>query len=192
MWIKWWRADRLHFPSYAKTNVKYAEDGKRLTGNRECYFISQSNRLAPFLFLFFLPEWHWHLCILSLLVHLAEFTGQCWASQVVQWLKNWSANAGNSGDVAQSLGWDGSLEKEMATRSSILAWIISWTEEPSRLQSMGSQRVAHDWATEHTYMHTVLYTIWCWATNWGCKEADTTEWLALSPFHFQCYNRWSW
>ena len=36
------------------------------------------------------------------------------------------------------------LEKEMATHSSILAWRISWTEEPEGLQSMGSQRVRHD------------------------------------------------
>ena len=39
------------------------------------------------------------------------------------------------------------LEKEMATRSSILAQKIPWTEEPGRLQSMGSQRVEHDWVT---------------------------------------------
>ena len=44
----------------------------------------------------------------------------------------------------QSLGWKDTLEKEMATHSSILAWKIPWTEEPSRLQSMGSQRVGHD------------------------------------------------
>ena len=44
----------------------------------------------------------------------------------------------------QSLGQENLLEKEMATHSSILAWEISWTEEPSRLQSMGSQRVGHD------------------------------------------------
>ena len=36
------------------------------------------------------------------------------------------------------------LEKEMETYSSILAWKIPWTEEPGRLQSMGSQRAAHD------------------------------------------------
>ena len=41
------------------------------------------------------------------------------------------------------------LEKEMATHSSILAWEISWTEEPGGLQSMGSQRVGHDWATHY-------------------------------------------
>ena len=39
----------------------------------------------------------------------------------------------------QSLGWEDSLEKEMATHSSVLAWRIPWTEEPSGLQSMGSK-----------------------------------------------------
>ena len=43
----------------------------------------------------------------------------------------------------QSLGWEDPLEKEMATHSSILAWEIPWTEEPGRLQSMGSQRVGN-------------------------------------------------
>ena len=42
------------------------------------------------------------------------------------------------------LGRDDSLEKEMATHSSILAWRIPWTEEPGRLHSMGSQRVRHN------------------------------------------------
>ena len=44
----------------------------------------------------------------------------------------------------RSLGWEDSLEKEMATHSSTLAWKIPWTEEPGELQSMGSQRVGHD------------------------------------------------
>ena len=44
----------------------------------------------------------------------------------------------------QSLGWEDLLEKETATHSSILAWKIPWTEEPGRLQSMGSRRVGHD------------------------------------------------
>ena len=44
----------------------------------------------------------------------------------------------------QSLGWEVPLEKEMATHSSIHAWKIPWTEEPGRLQFMGSQRVGHD------------------------------------------------
>ena len=44
----------------------------------------------------------------------------------------------------RSLDWEGPLEKEMATHSSILAWRIPWTEEPGGLQSTGSQRVGHD------------------------------------------------
>ena len=47
----------------------------------------------------------------------------------------------------QSLGWEDPLEKEMAPHSSTLAWEIPWMEEPGRLQSMGSQRVGHNWAT---------------------------------------------
>jgi len=48
------------------------------------------------------------------------------------------------------LGQEDSLEKEMATHSSILAWRISWTEEPDRLQSKGSQKVGHDLTTKTT------------------------------------------
>ena len=44
----------------------------------------------------------------------------------------------------QSLGQEDALEKEMATRSSILAWRIPWTEEPGELQSLGSLRVGQD------------------------------------------------
>ena len=48
-----------------------------------------------------------------------------------------------------SLGQEDSLEKEMATHPSILAWRIPWTEEPGGLQSTGLQRIGHDRATEH-------------------------------------------
>ena len=44
----------------------------------------------------------------------------------------------------RSLGWEDPLEKEMAIHSSTIAWKIPWTEEPDRLQSIGSQRVGHD------------------------------------------------
>ena len=44
----------------------------------------------------------------------------------------------------RSLGSEDLLEKDMTTHFSILAWGIPWTEEPSRLQSMGLQRVGHD------------------------------------------------
>ena len=49
---------------------------------------------------------------------------------------------------AQSLGWKDPLEKEMAIHSNILAWEIPWTEKPSRLQSMGLQRIGHNLATK--------------------------------------------
>ena len=44
----------------------------------------------------------------------------------------------------RSLGWEDPLEKEMAIHSSTIVWKIPWTEEPGRLQSVGSQRVGHD------------------------------------------------
>ena len=49
-------------------------------------------------------------------------------------------------------------EKEMATHSSTLAWKISWTEKTGRLQSMGSQRVGHDWATSLDYFTSYFIT----------------------------------
>ena len=58
----------------------------------------------------------------------------------------------------RSLDWEGPLEKGMATHSSILAWRIPWTEEPGRLQSIGSQRVRHDLATNNTIFLCVRQT----------------------------------
>ena len=49
------------------------------------------------------------------------------------------------------MDWDDPLEKEMETYSSILAWKIPWTEEPGGLQSIVSQRAAHDLATEQQH-----------------------------------------
>ena len=51
----------------------------------------------------------------------------------------------NAGDAIQSLGWEDAQEKEMAIHSNILAWEIPWTEEPGKLQSMGSQTGRNDW-----------------------------------------------
>ena len=66
------------------------------------------------------------------------------ASLVAQMVKNPPA-------MQETLVWswhrEDPLEKEMATHSSLLAWEIPWTEEPGGLQSMGSQRGGHDWAT---------------------------------------------
>ena len=64
-----------------------------------------------------------------------------WVSLVAQSLKHLPAMQET---WVQSLGWEDSLEKEMATHPSILAWRIPWMEEPGGLQSMGSQGVGHD------------------------------------------------
>ena len=58
--------------------------------------------------------------------------------------------------ACQSLGSEDPLEKEMETLSSILACRILWTEEPSVLQSMGVQKVEHDWATNN-FTFPVIY-----------------------------------
>ena len=52
----------------------------------------------------------------------------------------------------QSLGQEDSLEKGMATHSSILAWRMPWTEEPGRLHSMGLQRIRHDLVVIDTFI----------------------------------------
>ena len=104
-----------------------------------------------------------------------------------------------------SLGQEDPLEKELATHSSILAWKIPLTEEPGRLQSKGSWRVGHDWATSVS-----LFMFMHWRRKWqptpvllpgkshgrrnlvgyspwGGKESDTTERLHFtSYFNFRC------
>ena len=58
----------------------------------------------------------------------------------------------------RSLGWEHPLEEGMANQCSILAWRIPWTQDPGRLQSMGSQRIRHDQATKlnHCSVHLKL------------------------------------
>ena len=59
-------------------------------------------------------------------------------------VKNWPVMQETQEAWVQSLGGEEPLEEEMANHSSILAWKIPWTEEPGRLQSIGSQRVGQD------------------------------------------------
>ena len=89
-------------------------------------------------------------------------------------------------------------EKAMAPYSSTPAWKIPWAEEPGRLQSMGSLRVGHDWATwlslfafmhwRRTWKPTPVFLpgesqgrgslVGC--RLWGCTESDTLKWLSSS------------
>ena len=78
-----------------------------------------------------------------------------WASLVAQMVKRLPTMQETR---VRSLGQEDPLEKEMATHSSILAWRIPWTEEPGRLQSMGSQRVRHDWVTSLHLQNLITLT----------------------------------
>ena len=65
-------------------------------------------------------------------------------SQVALVVNNPPANAAYMRDMGSILGWEDPLQEAMATHSSIIKWRISWTEEPIRLQSIGSQKVRHN------------------------------------------------
>ena len=88
--------------------------------------------------------------------HSREYFVSC-ISLVSQRVKNlpemWKA-------WVSSLAWEDPLEQAMVTHSSILAWRIPWTEEPGGLQSMGSQKVGHDWVT-FTFK---IFNLGPWAT----------------------------
>ena len=77
-----------------------------------------------------------------------------WASLVAQTVKNLLVIQET---WVWSLGGEDPLRKGMATHSGILAWRIPWTEEPGWLQSMGLQRVRHDWAI-NTF--TFIFALW--------------------------------
>ena len=70
----------------------------------------------------------------------------------------------------QSLSREDPLEEEMATHSSILAWRIPWREEPGGLQSMGSQKVRHNWSGL-AHMH-ILPTLGIWAWYWSEQSSS--------------------
>ena len=79
----------------------------------------------------------------------------------------------------QSLGREDPLQKEMATRSSTVAWKIPWTKEPGRLQSMGSQRVGHDWATTlHFFYLLIMGALYLLSFIW--TEVKLFCWTDLS------------
>ena len=77
-----------------------------------------------------------------------------WASLVAQRVKYLPAIQET---WVRTLGQEDPLEKEMATHSSTLAWKIQWTEKPGRQQTMGSQRIGHDWATSLSFFHFALF-----------------------------------
>ena len=97
------------------------------------------------------------------------------ASLVAQMVKNLPAMQ----EIwVQSLGWEDSLEKEITIHSGILVWRIPWTEKPGGLQSMGSQRVRHDWAINITQVMDIekLYFLQCFhKSKIISKEKDNQQ-----------------
>ena len=99
------------------------------------------------------------------------------------------------------------LEKEMATHSSVLAWRIPGTGEPSGLLSMGSHRVGHDWSdlAQHS-IYALLYKIlwwrlsncqpspsvwgWCWLDQWGPSSTQTA--VEVGRYILKYYNQYSY
>ena len=85
----------------------------------------------------------------------------------------------------RSLGWEDPLEEEMAAHSSVLTWRIPWTEEPGGLQSMGSQRVGHNWVTNtHTHTHN-LQLPWGFSgkeSSCLCRRREFDPWVRKIPW----------
>ena len=118
------------------------------------------------------------------------------ASQEVQWWRICLPMQEMQEMSVWSLGQEGPLEKEMATHSSILAWKIPQTTESGRLQSMGSQRVRHNWAHTHTYVcvcvcvcvyiyiYVTVYTCAPWYINY-CTQSS------WKPFLGNLVNTWA-
>ena len=77
--------------------------------------------------------YHCYLCLCTALCFKTSLVAQTVKCLPTMW-----------GTWVQSLGWEDLLEKKIASHSSILAWKIPWTEQPGRLQSMGSQRAGYD------------------------------------------------
>ena len=138
-----------------------------------------------------------HLCLSRLNTHNI-FLGIFLATSLFSWVTHTSSNKPNSSSkhiFLHSLPriiclpckrpwFDSSVGKipwrrKKATRSSILAWRIPWTEEPGELQSMGSQRVRHDWAI-NTY--TQSHVEW---------EERLTYPMSLNE-HWKPHLRWKW
>ena len=118
---------------------------------------------------------------------------QQWASHMVPAFCQLTFSRGETDNMQDWMDGFRESEKAMAPHSSTLAWKIPWMEEPGGLQSMGSLRVGHDWATSLsllTFMHgrrkwqpTPVFLpgesqgpgslVGC--RLWGCTESDTTE-----------------
>ena len=103
-------------------------------------------------------------------------------SLVAQLVKNLPASAGDARNTDLMLGWEDSLEKEMATHSSILVWKIPWTEETGGLQTMGLQRACLHMGIFSYYTKA----LWELKHHWFAllqKERPTREEIKTTIYH---------
>ena len=137
----------------------------------QCLFLSEEKYDT----LFFLSQWSYLIFLFSLESVLYQLLAPSRSYLVTQVVKRllamWETRV-------QSLGWEDPLGEEVATLSSILAWEILWTEEPGGLQSIGSQRVGHDWVTKYfthtniapSALNTVFTLILAWWLSLDCYD----------------------
>ena len=145
-----------------------------------------------------MPSKHLILCC-PLLLLSSIFPSIRVFSSVAQMVKNLPAMQET---WVWSLGQEDPMTKGMATYSSILAWRISWTEEPGGLLSMGSQRVRHDWVsnTHHSCTFPQPYVFHCLLDISTCVFYQTSRWLkqfqsislkhgfpSWFPYFYWCY-----
>ena len=104
------------------------------------------------------------------------------AFPVARLVENPPANAGDARDISSVSGWGRSPGERNGNLLSILAWQITQTEEPGRLQSMESQRIRHDWACMHTtYENT---------RNTKLFSVVILEAGIMDDFNFQFWGEW--
>ena len=126
--------------------------------------------------LFLLTKFYWELVTF---IHLRRVYPSLGASPVAQMVKHLPAMQETQ---VQFLSQEDSLEKGMVTHSSILVWKIRWTEEPGGLQFIGSQRVRHNWATNHAHTHSSFNATIMAELN-HCDKSDMNH-KVLIFFHY--------
>ena len=114
-----------------------------------------SNSLGYFIFCLFVPI---YLCIQSLIYVIVDWFQMYLKYRGFPGGSDGKESVYNAGDTGLIPSWEDPLEENMATHSSILAWKIPWTEESGGLQSMGSQKVRYNWATD-TFTFTCQYRL---------------------------------
>ena len=113
-----------------------------------------------------------------------------WASHGAQWVKNLPAVLEIQETRVRSLCWEDPSEEGMVTHSSILAWGIPRTEEPGEPQSVGSQRMGHDWS-DLALMHATISWAWLYVKCISCIIYSSEKYCKQSPF-YRSLCPWMW